>query len=375
MGESAKDVTAPKGKPGDGVSKTTVNRVVPVTIAATASEFVVVLDKSGAARDKFPILSFDVTGPPGWMFEVQVGRKNPSALTEAPGLKDAWDKNKGPLDRVPQTTFSSWTNGETGLTLDGTGKAKYTMPLDWWKDQARQRRKDFTNTPYFFRAVGFQDKSGAGARFSTSNGQKPPSVKVNNNLVSFDVSEKYDPNEPVKNALVKITTREDSTWNMYCIVQWVKGENKVKTDAGNVHFGSVTSYGISHETNLPEWSIDSLDTDPRAGNGDLGDDDAHPKIAVRNDRPGGKIMRRAEVLDFNNLDFKDTVHLNCDVEGKKVRIAKQTGEAPVFEQVIGVLPDPQPAILDEIHWKVRILQARQPSGKVIISHPDNFIVR
>src|SRR5262249_45278578 len=159
--------------------------------------------------------------------------------------------------------FSTWSNGENTLTLDGAGKAKYTMPQDWWRDQARQRRKDFTTTPYFFRALAFQDKSGTGARFSTPLGKRPPAVRGHNNLANFDISESYDAREPVKHARFTLTTREDDTWRMYCFVQWTKGEVKVKTISGNVHFANENSYGISHEADIPEWSIDALRMDPR----------------------------------------------------------------------------------------------------------------
>ncbi len=391
MGDDTKDSTVPKGKPDQGVAKSTLDRVIPVTITATKPEYIVVLDDIGAVPTTYPLIDFSISGPPDWFFEVQVARKEFTGLLGGPGLTGSWDSSKGPLDRIPQATFSSWTNGQKTLKLDGKGNAKYTMPLDWWKDQARQQLKDFTNTAYFFRALAFKDSSGSSPRFSTPDKKTPSTVHLLNNLVSFQVKEKdFDYKNVKKVVELRVKVRVADTLTMYCVVQWNKGEIKAKNRSGDVHFETATDYGISHDADFPEWTIDRLVTDPRFGynradglareklpeislSGIETDEQDH-KLGLLWDTPGGK-MTDGQMVDFYNMDFKDKLHLNCDVAGKKVNIIKKTGSEPIYGQVIGVLPDPQPAILHEISWKVRILQSRSASERVNITHPDTFVVR
>ncbi len=369
MGDAEKTVPAPKGKPAKG-AKTTVDVVIPVTITPTKVEFVLVLDKTGAAPAAYPILSFEVKGPPGWFYEVQVCRKDASKFTEGPGLTGSWDKTKPPKDRVPVPAFSSWTNGEQALKLDGAGKATYKLPLDWWKDQARQARSAFVED-YFYRALGFK-ASGSPPRFSSANGAAAPSVKVHNNLVSLKLTDVGYTNGGIrKPERVEVTVREPNTTDMYTIVQWKSGTNQVW--GGTATYSTVVDYGLTHLINAPEWAVDSLTTNPRPSffGGSSGPTvSADGKTASGTDNPGGA-MSSSDKVDYLSWDFETRVHLNFEVPAA-VTISKQEGSAPVYDKVIGVVGPPEPFILDSGTWKVRILQETQSDGTITVSQPDTY---
>jgi hypothetical protein len=378
MAEKTAVVKAPKGHPAHGASKTTVNRIIPVTITPVAREYTVVLDPTGAPRATYPILSFDVTGPPGWLYEVQVAHSD-LPFTESPGLKWSWAGDKNPDHRWRDLTFSSWSNGEKGLKLDGDGKARYTMPLEWWKDQARQYIEDFQDDEYIYRAVGFEDSSGAKARFSTPNGKHPPTVTLHNNLVDFvqtvdqDMDSYYytgDGAHAYKKVSNRIKVRARDTWDMYCLVQWFRGRAATKSFDGTVD-SRFPRYGFITRGLVSELSVDrSMEMDPRYHSNVA---NAHDHTsATFDDIPGFPNIWNGTNRGFYRADFRTMVHLNCDLAGKKVLIKKMTGQPPVYDEVIGVLPDPQPALLAAIDWKVRIFFYRYPTH-LEVSHPDGDI--
>ncbi len=372
-------VKAPKGPPQKGPSKTTVDKIPPVTIISTADEYTVVLTKTGIVPAAYPILSFDITGPPGWFYEVQVGRDYSIGFGEGPGMKSSWLETDEPFHRVHQSGFSTWTHGEKTLQLDGSGRAKYTMPVEWWKDQARQRIEDFHNLGYFYRALAFKDVSGAAPRFSTPNWGAPPNVTLHNNLTDFSQpvyreNESHDITGVGAYATIKTANRfevrEPDTWDMYCMVQWVMGEGRIRNTDGIISFSEITFYGLDTRIDIPEWTIDqNQGLEPRYRKRP----DAHgPTWAIYEDEPGfHKIAPNIAALIFRT-DFKAMVHLNCDINDNSVTIKTKMGTPPVLDQVIGVLPDPQPAILAEIHWKVRILMYRHPAYLEITHHDDEL---
>ena len=368
MGKDEKKIKAGKGKPKKGAAKTTIKTVPPPEITPNKPELVVVLDKTGAVPAKYPILEFDIQGPPSWFCDVQVSRKDADKLTAGPGLAGAWDKSKTPKDRLPQRLFSSWTNGEKTLKLDGSGKAKYKMPLDWWKDLARLPRKDFTTEDFYYRVLAFKDAAASSIVYSTKNTGTPPSVKIHNNLTDFKFTDLgYVSGGLNKSVQTEFIVREADTTEMYTIVQWNIGSNRI-WGGGNT-YASATDYGISHRINIPEWAIDRLRLDPRYQDG-VYTIAADKKTAATTDTPGGPIGA-SDTHDYYSLDFETRLHLNFEVPAA-IKIKRKDGSPPIYDVVIGVLDDPQPFILDSATWNVRILQVRQADGTVTVTHPNTF---
>ena len=374
-GGDGKPVRASRGKGGKGPGKTTVDKTEPVTITPTKAEYVVVLDKTGAVPAAYPVLEFQVTGPHNWFFEVQVSRHESNTFTAAPGLAGSWDKSKDPKDRLPQKTFSSWTNGDKPK-LDGSGKGKYTMPVDWWKDLARLPRKDFGDEDFFFRAIAYKDAGGAAPRFSTPNGGTPPSLKVHNNLRDFKTSTVgFVDAGGRQQQRVEFTVREANTTDMYTIVQWMQGAIKMYNGA-TVTFPGHQLYNIQHDANFPDLTIDALTTNPRpsffggAGSPQISPDN---KTAFGTDGPGWNItsIPGGGTAVFFATDFQTHVHLNFEVKAP-VNVIRQDGSAPQYGVVTGVLTDPQPFVLDTVTWKCRILWEAQADGSVKITYPDTY---
>jgi hypothetical protein len=365
-------VKAAKGKPGKGPAKTTVNTAPPLEITPNKPELVVVLDKTGVVPAAYPNLVFELKGPPNWLYDVQVARHDANTLTAGPGLTGAWDKSKAPKARLPQRTFSSWTNGENSLKFNGSGKATYTMPLDWWKDLARLPRKDFTSEDFYYRLLAFPDAAASSIRYTTPNGAAPPSLKIHNNLTDFKTVDLGYTNGGVNQSTrVEFTVREANTTDMYTVVQWLTGTNRVW--GGGKTYASLFHYGKSHLANVLGWMVDSSSTNPRPNffGGSSGPSvSADGKTAFGVDPPGGPIGA-GDTHDFFSLDFESRVHLNFEVPAS-VTINKQEGAPPVYDALIGVLADPQPFILDSKTWKARILQVKQADGTVAVSHPDAY---
>lgn len=370
-GKKRKGVDAGKGEPKKS-AKTTVKTVPPPEITPNKPELVVVLDKTGAVPAKYPILEFDIKGPPGWLYEVQVSRKDADKLTSGRGLAGAWDKSKAPKDRLPQRLFSSWTNGEKTLKLDGAGKAKYKMPLDWWKDLARLSKNDFQTDQFYYRVLAFKDAASSIA-YSTKDNGTPPSVKIHNNLVGIKLTNLgYSANGLSKPERVEFTVREPDTTEMYTMVQWMQGAFRFWGGADS--FSTHTLYNILHYSNFPDWTIDSVLTNPRPSffGGSAGPTiSADKKTASGTDHPGSAALPPGYTHKFNLVDFESRIHLNFEVPAV-VKIIRQEGSAPIFGVITGVLNDPQPFILDSGTWNVRILQVRETDGSVTVSHPAAF---
>jgi hypothetical protein len=360
-----------KKKPdADCKSKKDCPEDLRIRITPKKVEYVVVLDKDGNPPAAYPVLEFDITdGPPGYAVDVQVSRDAPGLLTGGPGLKDAWDKSKKPPDRINVQPFSSHTNGDT-ITLDGAGKATYKMPLDWWKDQARRPRKDFTTAKMYYRALGSPSKGAAPKVWSTKDGDTAPNVPVHNNLVKFEVVDLgYISGGAKKSVRMEITVRESNTTEMYTIVQWNKGRAEFwpRTTPGTPRYAPTQDYGLIHETNIPEWAIDRLRTNPRYRDGVY--DTSTDKMAKTTDEPGLPIPAGLTAM-FVALDWDTRVYLNFEVPAA-VTIKRQEGSPPVYGIVIGVLGDPVPPTLDNGLWNARMLQVRS-GGTVTITHPDTY---
>jgi hypothetical protein len=340
-------------------------------ITPKKDDLVVVLDKTGAPPPAYPILQFELTGPPNWHFDVQVSRHDSDKLTAGPGLAGAWDKSKSPKDRLSQRLFSSWTNGDKSLAFDGSGKATYTMPTDWWKDLARLPRKDFSDEDFYYRVLAFQNPAGLLA-YSTANGVAPPSLKIHNNLRDFKLTDiGYTRGGLAKPERVEFTVREANTTDMYTVVQWMQGSSRLW--GGTDTYAGHTLYGIDHDANFPDRTVDSLTTNPRPSffGGPAGpsvSDDG--KTASGTDSPGSANLPPGYSHKFMTLDFETRVHLNFEVSST-VKVTRKDGAAPQFGVVTGVV-DPDPLTLDSATWRVRILQTRQPDDSIIKSHPDAF---
>jgi hypothetical protein len=379
MGDGTELVkVAPKGmpKPNNVVAKTTVNTKLPLAIHSKQFEYIVVLTKSGDARPSYPILGFDIAGPAGWFFDVQVSSGNFAGFIQGPGIKSSWFEKENPIYRLHHADFSSWTNGDQTLHLDGSGRGSYNMPLEWWKDQARRPLKEFVDENYYYRVVAFKDASGTGPRFSTPTGKTPRSVTVHNNLVSFmqttsgDYDDRYGVNATAEKPVsMQIEVREPNTWDMYCMVQWIMGDGRLRTRDGNIEGIKIHRYGFLTRKEADEFAIDRYgDSDPRSRNNKP---DSHTDTtAVFKDAPGVSSLGTDIMAYIYRSNFEDNVHLNCDVMGKTVKIKTVVGSLPVFDKLIGVLPDPQPAILAKLLWRARILLKRYPTG-LVITHPDD----
>ena len=333
------------------------------------------LDKSGNPWTDYPILEFEIkNGPPNHLIDVQVARRHSNALSGGPGLPGAWDKSKSPKDRLWQRAFSSWSNGETSLKLDDKGEATYKMPLDWWKDLARIPWRKFVTTKMYHRVLAFPDAAAKSIVYSTEDGQdaSAPHVPIHNNLKDFRVVDLgYVAGGVRKAARVQFTVREAHTTDMYTIVQWMQGSFRMW--GGPDTYASHSLYAITHEGNFPDWTVDSLTTNPRPsffGGGAGPNVSADGRTARGTDEPGGA-MFAGYTHDYTLLDFETRVHLNFEVPAT-VTITRQDGSPPVYGVITGVIAPPEPLVLDSETWEARILQVRDTTGSVTVSHPDTF---
>lgn len=338
-----------------------------LTIEASKDVSTVVLDKAANPTAKFPVLEFKISsGPPNHLFDVQLSRTG-SAPSGGPGLAGSWVEADGRDARMPRKVFSSWSNGQFTLRLDGAGNGNFKMPLEWWRDQARQKRSDFKEFTYQCRAVAFKDGPTA-----VCSEAPVVTVKLKNNLVEFKLTNKGYVNGGVnKNEKVEFTVLEAGTTEMYTVVQWLSGSNKLTGGAATDGVGF--HYGLRHYFNYPEWAIDSSSTNPRptffggAGGPSIS---ADQKTAFGTDPPGGAIAA-SDTTDFFALDFETRVHLNFEVPAA-VKIKTKTGAAQPYNVLVGVMDDPQPVILDSGTWNARILQVREADGTVTVTHPNTY---
>lgn len=339
----------------DGCSK------VP-KIKAKQASYVVVLDKSGQLFTGYPILEFEISdGCPNHLIDVQVAKKDAALLSGGPGIANSWDKAKLPKDRITQNAFSSWTNGDTSIKLDGAGKATYKMPLEWWQDLARLPRKDFATMKIHFRVIAFCD-----AKTAPENGAVS-SVDVINNLTDFKVVDNgYIGGGAAKSVRMEFTVREANTTEMYTMVQWKIGYTRVW--GGGRTYTTVKDYNVTHDANIPEWAIDRLGTNPRYHDGNF-TVSADGKTASTSDAASSS-LQLPDTHNFKTRDFQTRLHLNTDVAAS-VTISRQEGAPPVYGVVIGILV-PEALTLDSANWNTRVLQVWDASGNIVITHPNTF---
>jgi hypothetical protein len=368
------DGTHPQHQPGNtsanAPAATTTSVELPLhgnlQIAAVHDAYTVVLDKTGNPPGAFPILEFNITnGPPNHLFDVQLSRAggDPSG---GPGLGGSWVEADGRDARMSRQVFSSWSNGAHTLRLDGSGNGSFKMPLEWWRDQARQKRSDFTEFTYQCRAVAFKDGPTAVCTEAPA-----VSVKVRNNLVDYKlVDNGYIDANATKSIRMEFKVREANTTEMYTFVQWMQGSDPQWKGSPPVQsYPTHQLYNITHDYNFPDFTIDRLRMDPRYHDGTYTITDGG-LTASSTDAPGGSI-NAGYSHDYNSLDFETRVHLNFEVPAT-VTIIRKDGAPPVYGVVTGKLADPQPIIMDSATWNIRILQVRQPDGSVTVTHPNTF---
>jgi hypothetical protein len=340
--------------------------VGPVTITPSKTEFVVVLDKDGNVPAAYPLLKFDIQGPPNLQVDVQVARRHSHLFSASPGLSGSWDKSKAPKERRAEDRFSSWTNGDTSLRLDGSGKASYEMPLEWWRDLGRQDFANFDTMDVFYRAIAFPDPAGPLSFSTPDNDTSTAIITIRNNLTSFTVTDLgYIEGGIRKSIRMEFKVREVNTTDMYTIVQWMQGSFNIWDAAKNLSHGTHLLYDIVHEGNFPDFTIDRLHTDPRYWDGVYTISDGGKK-ATATDAPGG-LIQPGFTHEYAHIDFETRLHLNFEVPAT-VHITRKDGSPPVFGVVTGIIDPPEPIILKKETWNTRVLQA--PGGAV--THPDTF---
>jgi hypothetical protein len=365
-----------------------VNLSTKIKIKAAQPAYTVVLDNSGNAPAAYPMLQFQITnGPPNHAFDVQLSRGGPSDatggaadLTGGPGLAGSWVESDGRDARMNRAMLSSWSNGQTTLVLDGSGKATYTVPLEWWRDQARQPRygaavkaseSALSELKYHFRVVAL-DSGSTPVSFSTADGSSAsPTVTVRMNLVNFRVVEYgYINGGTQKSIRMQFTVREANTVNMYTLVQWMQGayQQWQGTPLVMSYLPGHELYGLTHICNFSDFTIDRVRMNPRYGDGAY--DCSDGLTASATDAPGGVIHSDYD-QEWDSIDFETRIHLNFEVPAE-VTITRKDGSPPMYGVITGVLADPQPITLDSNKWQTRVLQVRQTDGNVTVTHPDTF---
>ncbi len=347
----------------DEKTDTVAITVKEIKITPKKTDYTVVLSKTGAVTVTHPIMTFDIEGPPNWYIDVQLSRTGGGALDAGPGLSSGWKSSDARDARPGKDLFSSFTTGDR-TQLDGSGKVTYEVPLDWWKDQARRPRADFQTVDLAYRAVVVSDTLGSAIGFSTKNGGTPATVPMRNNLVNVVFQNNgyaQSGGRAVHNIAWYFDVREANTTEMYTVVQWKLGY--VKYWPGGV-YGYVKDYGKVHQTNMPEWSIDRLETEPRYHNG-VYDISNGGKRAGSSDAPS-VTLSSGRTMGYRHYDFETRVHLNFEVPGS-VTITRQEGAAEPYDVLIGKLADPQPFQLDMKPWSTRILW-----DGTTVTNPDTY---
>lgn len=334
-------------------------------IKAKKASYVVVLDKTGNLKSGYPILEFEITdGCPNYYIDIQVAKEDSSLLSGGPGIAGAWDSSKPAKDRIKQKAFSSWSYGQKTLTLDGSGKATYKMPLEWWRDIARQPLSTFTTQKIYFRVVSACD-----ATTTSTNDSSISDIEVQNNLIELKVIfKRYNHGGRQQKEDVKFTVREANTTDMYTIVQWMQGSFRLW--GGTYTYTQHKLYNLKCQANFPSRTVDSLTTNPRPsffGGASGPNVSSDGKTASGTDYPGWTSALPSPYTHlYGSIDFDTRVHLNYDVPSTVT--VTTTGSAPIYTLVKGTLAGQQPLTLESKPWKVRILETRG----VGITHPDNF---
>lgn len=336
-----------------------------IKIKPKQKDYVVVVDAAGAATASYPVLEFDITdGPPGFLFEVQLGRDTKS-FSGSPGLASSWDASLKPKVRRNNKLYSSWTSGQKTLTLDGTGKATFKAPLEWWKDHARLEMSKFDKADITYRVIAFPDAAAATKFASTADGSSAPDVKIKNNLVNFKVYKlRYHKDDTVvgkwrRFAQIEFKVREADTTTMYNMVQWKKGYRKFEDGT----FPQVTDYGVRHATTYPTWQIDRLRTNPRYWDGT-------PKIAANkktafytDDVSAGPPTGSHTRVDLM-IDFISKMHVNSDIPAAVTIDAAASTTLPNGSPGVyrGIIDEDQAPILTEKPWSAKMQVSKDAGG-------------
>src|SRR5262249_3252311 len=149
----------------NGVERDTVTMTVKaIKITPKKGDYTVVLDKYGHPPPN-QSLTFDIEGPPNWIYDVQLQRVGSNRLTGEPvaGLDDSWLETTASADRPQKNVYSSFTSNTTGTPtrLESSGKAAFTVPFEWWRDQARRKVSDFSTLNLYYRVVVVSDAAGS----------------------------------------------------------------------------------------------------------------------------------------------------------------------------------------------------------------------
>jgi hypothetical protein len=282
----------------------------------------------------------------------------------APGLAGAWDGARPVRERRDAARFSSWSNGEQALRLDGSGRTTYTLPLAWWQDQARRALAGFTVDPLHYRVLAFPDP--AGTVTDSAAGRRP--VRILNNLVSLVVDQlRYHPDGAMpdvwrRHARIRFTVRERGTTAMYNMVQWKRGGRTYED--GSFDY-PVRDYGRRHESNYPSWQIDWVNVNPRYWDGaptvEPDGQAAYYEDDVSISAPGAGHNR----LNLA-IDFRSKLHVDHDIPHAVTIDAAATthradGALGIYR---GVIDEDQCLVLEEKPWNARMTTRVDAHGTV-----------
>ncbi len=334
-------------------------------IQPAKASYTVVLDKTGNPTAAFPILEFQISnGRPGHLFDVQLSRTG--APGAGPGLTGSWVEADGRDARMGRASFSSWSNGQRTLRLDGSGAATFRMPLEWWRDQARQQLSAFTEFNYSFRVITFQ--AGPTPVCGTS---AMGSVTLKDNLTKFQVVDLgYTSGGTTKSIRMEIKVREANTTEMYTFVQWKMGGRETYAGTPPVMTRPVVKdYNVIHQSDYPVWQLDRVGTNPRYWDGNYSID-ADGLGMNATDAPNCSLPAGSSA-SFTHIDFDTRVHLNFEVPAT-VTVTRKDGAAPTFGVVVGVIADPKPINLATGTWNTRVLISLQADGTSAVTHPASF---
>ena len=355
-----------------------------ITITPKKLSYVVVLDKNGnPIPPTYPILEFDIVGPPGYAVDIQVSRDDSGSLVGGPGLSGAWDRSKIPGERIKHRAFSSFSDGDKTLVFDSTGYKNYKVPLEWWQDLARLPLQEFGNAALYYRAVASPSFGATPTAWSAKDGAPAQFLTVFSNLMKFEVVGTYIDVDATKSENMRFTVRQPGTTGMYTLVQWRLGSSKAwAKEWANPHYDVAISYGLEHLLNDVDWTIDATREDPRYVDsldaGTAKDFYIPPDglSATTNDTPGGLATIPIVTHNYYSMDFRTCVHLNCDVPQKlssmTLGIFLTDSKGTIYLGVKGTMPDPQPLTIAEKAWDVHILQTRQINGKMKVTHDPAF---
>ncbi len=335
--------------------------IKPLKVAYT-----VVLDKNGLTYGAYDILEFEVTGPPNYLIDIQLSKGDAALFTNGLGIVNSWDQSKLPKDRINVKTFSSWTNGDTTLRLNGSGKTNYKVPLDWWRDLARQPLSSFNTMTLYMKVLAVKKATDTVLASAISD------VTILNNLESFRINDFGYINGGTKKSMNMVfTVREPNTTDMYTFVQWKKGGRKNWDVHGHITRPPVRDYGIRHISDYPRWTIDRVNIDPRYRDGNYRITNGG-KTATTLDKPSSSRATAIRPHTYTNIEFETRIHLNYDVP-PRVTITRQDGSPPIYGVVLGVIGAPEPLILENDFWESHILQVWDPvSRSAIITHPAAY---